>query len=151
MQQRIVIAASALACVLATGCSAPERSYGVRIIVPEGFRGTIRIVFDDSGAAPIWEEGQLVFRVPESGIVRTTGANPFLKFGDIEVVTEGGDTIVVADFDPDRDAPDEVLFRFVGGTADGRQFWAVVGTEDEAGEARLALGEVESDLQRGVN
>ncbi len=67
----------------------------------------------------------------------TRGENPFLEWrSDLQVVTTTGDSI---SWEPVIGEDDEVRFRTVGGTNDGTEFWAVVGTLEDLKEARREL------------
>jgi hypothetical protein len=63
------------------GCSNSERSYTVKVIVPDNYRGLVKIKFDPQGEKEIWENSVLVFRIPKSGVLITQGQNPYLKWG----------------------------------------------------------------------
>ena len=128
-------------------CGKVERDFGVKIIVPSDYSGLIRIIFTNGeDRAPVRNKEQ-VFRIPESGTLRLGGSNPFLKLGTIEAEDVHGRPIPNAaqifaqDENPD---PAEKLFRIVGGTNDGSEFWAIVGTEADERQARMLLHDHES-------
>lgn len=51
------------------GCDQGE---GTIIVVPKGYTGYVMIIYDQvNGAEPIYENGKRVYRVPESGILKT--------------------------------------------------------------------------------
>lgn len=132
---------------LMVGCGKVERDFGVKVVVPSDYSGLIRIIFTDGKeSAPVRNEKQ-VFRIQESGTLRVGGSNPFLKLGTVEAEDAHGRPIPNAAqiFAQDENpAPDEKLFRIVGGTNDGSEFWAVVGTETDERQARMLLHDHES-------
>jgi len=84
-----------------------------------------------------------LFKIPPSGVLVTQGENPFLKWGDGLVVYKDGTEVTCA-FRLQNPPKEAVLFRSVGGTNDGREYWAVVGNDEDAKRASLDLGDNES-------
>lgn len=140
----------ALVCLLLmpmTGCERVERDFGVKIVVPTNYTGVIRIAFHEKGNPVTKKDGKQVFRIGPNGTLEVAGVNPFLKLGIIEVEDTSGTEIKNAAQILARDRevkPSDRLFRLVGGTNDGSEFWAVIGTENDERSARLSLHDLES-------
>jgi hypothetical protein len=126
------------------GCSRDSRDYAVKILVPTGYRGLLRIRFGSSGEPRRWEGGTLLLRIPDTGVLAVQGENPFLKWGHGLAVVDGAGSEIQCAFRAARVEADAVMFRGVGGTNDGKEYWAVIGTEKQAADAAVALGDHET-------
>jgi hypothetical protein len=142
MTSRVTLSLLGIGLSLIVGCGKVERDFAVRVVVPSEYSGLIRIIFTDGKDSAPARNKEQVFRIPESGMLRVGGSNPFLKLGTIEAEDANGRSIPNAGqiFAQDENpAPDEKLFRIVGGTNDGSEFWAVIGTETDERKARMML------------
>jgi len=130
------------------GCSKEERDYSVQIVLPPSYQGLFRIQFSKDGEKQVWSNKTLVYTIPKSGVLVTRGENPFLKWGaGLTVVYDNGDEIPAA-FRQENPPKDAVLFRTVGGTNDGKEWWAVIGTQEEKEKATLKLNDYQNELYR---
>jgi hypothetical protein len=132
-------------------CNPDTRHYSVRVVVPAGYHGLVRIRFNASGEPRDWDGKTLVLRIPASGILITQAENPFLKWGQgLDVLDTAGKKIPCS-FRLKEPATDAILFRSVGGTNDGKEYWAVIGTQQEAIEASISLDDYESHKNHKSN
>src|SRR5205814_1334691 len=52
-------------------CTRQDRSYSVKIIIPNGYRGLLKIRFDPTGEKRVWQNTVLLFKIPPSGVLAT--------------------------------------------------------------------------------
>src|ERR1041384_6898427 len=90
MTRSIVILAIP-AVLFTVGCGAP-----VDVVVPDGFTGEARIVYDpENGLQPQTEGLHWVYRVPSSGELRVRYQAPFFAYHTENVRHEGGKKALV--------------------------------------------------------
>lgn len=107
----------------------------------------VKIIFTDREETQPIKNGEQVFRLNKSGTFITGGRNPFLRLGIITAQYADGTLIQSSGqifAEGGSPGPFDKLFRIVGGTNDGSEFWAVVGTYAEEEKARLTLHDLES-------
>jgi hypothetical protein len=117
-----------------------RRSYQVEIVLPDGYRGKIRMVFEAEHGFPSETiDGKRVFRVSDDGEIHSRAENPFLKWGERLIVRERGGRVVEIAVPLPEAEPTKIMYRPIGGPPDGREFWAVVGTAEDLLKASWAF------------
>lgn len=128
--------------MLIVGCGRVERDYHVRIVVPDGYVGLVKIIFRKDGIHVPVKEGERQFIVPESGVLVVNGPNPFVRLGTASAEFSSGGGIPSANqllAEGKEVNASATLLRLIGNTNDAGEFWAVVGSQKEWESANLKL------------
>jgi hypothetical protein len=115
--------------VLLISCSQP-RGPSVRIIVPDGFKGLIKIVEDRAGVEVDLESGEYVYRIPTNGVLKVKEASGFADWHYREANYASGKPLPVY-----PGAPKGKVGLFMLGTHSSGKHFLFVGTEQEKAEA----------------
>jgi hypothetical protein len=114
---------------LLMSCS-ERRGPSVQIIVPEGFKGLIKIEKDQAGQEIELKDGQYVYRIPTNGVLKVKLARGFAEWHYTVACHTNGRELPVY---PERGIGGISLFE-IGSSSSGKEF-LFVGTEQEKEEA----------------
>ena len=116
----------------------------IRLIVPDGFRGHIRIQFDCPDGDRIRSSGGFSeLLVPASGVLRVRDPDPFLRWHTLVAQTQSGKSIPRGGgqgLRPDRDYLWEL-----GTIVDGAEEWFAIGLRGERDAGMTAKWSVSSE------
>ncbi len=141
----------ALATVLAllVGCS--ERRVVIHYVIPNGYRGPLKIVGDgDDSNGYAFEAGQHVYRFPQSAVLHVKTTWPFENWHSLTAEYANGTTIYsLWHSAPNSDAIRVEGLGFSTGHTGPGAFWDVVGNEREVRRSQKAWNENGSDTLEG--
>jgi hypothetical protein len=119
----------------ATGCLLGEKEVQLDYVLPNGFTGVVKLQSErPDGVAVIRTNDTYTLVFPDSGILKIKGKLPTLNWHSLNARYANGTAIPVAG--PESLVRgDEIALRRLGVTADGKESWDIIGTEQEAREA----------------
>lgn len=148
--------AKAIATVLLIGliCGCRSRTVLVHYVLPNGYRGPLRIVEgrDDSNGYA-FDGLRHVYHFPSSGTLHVKTIWPITEWHRLTAEYEDGSPIYWVE--PGPPGPDAIRIRGLGASSDNRGFavfWDVVGNEDEVNrwEREWQSGDLQRSVQHGT-
>jgi hypothetical protein len=147
-------------CILLCGCfggrSNPNQ---IQFVLPDGFRGAFAVKPNDPDGILLSRiSGQYILTVPEDGVLRIRGYDPFESYLSTASFATNG-TIWVERWEGDRPTTGQVglwgghtCIEWVGNDQPSCTFWWFIGTDEEwtesSDEARHSPGTILKNLER---
>jgi hypothetical protein len=124
-------------------CNKSQDPDKVHLLVPEGYRGVIKIIVSESGQAPFVDNGKVTLKIPPDGTVLVDKKDLYINFTETTISDYLGQAVAREDATDSRSSPNanDVVFRFIGGRegSRGREIWAVIGTNKDAEITRKSM------------
>jgi hypothetical protein len=114
-----------IAVLLCLSCT-QKRGASVHIVVPDGFKGLVKIVKDQTGMEIELEHGEYIYRIPTNGMLKVKEPRGLSQWHYTEASYSSGKPLPVR---PENSSGDIALFG-VGSDSLGRTFF-FVGTDEE--------------------
>jgi hypothetical protein len=113
---------------LLTACR-QERGPTVRIIVPDGFKGPIKIAETRRGTDINVEKGEYVYRIPTNGVLTVRNAAGFAQPHYEEAYWASGTSLPIYPLDAAENVATNAVLYFIGRSQSGLRFF--LGTHKE--------------------
>lgn len=111
-----------------SGCY-EKRGRPIRVVIPNGLRGLVRIVEDRSGGDVPIENGEFVYAIPTNGVLLVKNATGFGEWHLDRAVYKSGEPLQMLSSDMYPSPPEAVAFYEVGRSYKELRFF--LGTHDE--------------------
>jgi hypothetical protein len=109
------------------GCG--QSSIRLKLVLPNGYRGAFIIYTEQAdGVAMSVENGAWTCKIPESGVLKVKGKEPFYRWHALEVAFEDGTAVPIA---WENELPSDKVGLWLGGSRSGNMLYDFVGTSQE--------------------